>query len=395
MLLINGVYPNGSTGRIVNGIKNVCDLNGVECLVSYAYDTTGRDDTLVVSSWLDNHIHNRIARITMLEGFFSRIHTLRWLRKVKQYNPDIIHLHNIHGNYINIPLLFNYIKKNDIKVVWTFHDCWPFTGYCKYFTICECEKWKSHCGQCPQHKKDPVNIFDLSAYVYSRKKEWFSGIRNMVIVTPSKWLAGLVRQSFLSAYPVRVINNGIDLSVFAPTISKFKNNKGIADKYMVLGVAFDWGERKGLDVFIELSQKLPVKYQIVLVGTNDVIDNKLPNNIISIHRTNNQKELAEIYSAADVFVNPTREENYPTVNREATSCGCPVITFDTGGSPELIDSTCGIVVPKDNVERLMEAIQYVCENKPFSIDACVKSAQGFDANDKYLEYIDLYKMINI
>ena len=224
------------------------------------------------------------------------------------------------------------------------------------------------------------------------KKELFSGL-DLTIITPSEWLAGLVKESFLKDYPVKVIHNGIDLSIFKPTESDFRAKYNCEDKFILLGVAFGWGKRKGLDVFIELSKRLDERFQIVLVGTDENVDKQLPNNIISIHRTQNQKELAEIYTAADLFVNPTREENFPTVNIEALACGTPILTFKTGGSPEILDETCGCVVGKDDVEGLHGEINRIYTEKSFSKEACLARAAKFDMNDKFEEYVDLYNDI--
>lgn len=216
----------------------------------------------------------------------------------------------------------------------------------------------------------------------------------MTIVTPSVWLAGLVRQSFLKDYPVKVINNGIDLNIFKPSESSFRQNYGIApDDCMLLGVTMGWGERKGLDVFIELAKRLPEKYRIVLVGTSEAADRLLPEKIIFIHQTDNQTELAEIYSAADLFVNPTREENYPTVNMEALACGTPVITFNTGGSPEIIDDTCGCVIACDDLDALEAKIKAAFKDHLFSADACLAKAHNFRDTAKFSQYISLYNIV--
>lgn len=292
---------------------------------------------------------------------------------------------------MNLPLFFKYIKKAQIPIVWTLHDCWAFTGQCPHFTVANCDKWKTGCHDCPfPHDEYPQARVDRSELMWRIKKKWFTGVKNMTIVTPSQWLADLVNQSYLGEYPVQVINNGIDLSVFTPTSSNFRDRYGIGDKYIVLGVSLGWGDKKGLDVFAELSKRLPESYQIVLVGTNGDTDSVLPDNIISIHSTNNQQELAEIYTASDVFANPTREENYPTVNMEALACGTPVVTFNTGGSPEIIDESCGIVVDCNDIDAMECAIKNVCENKLFSEAACLKHAEDFDSNVRFQEYIDLY-----
>ena len=258
-----------------------------------------------------------------------------------------------------------------------------------------CDKWKTGCYGCPQYKEYPKSLFDNSKYMYRLKKKWFTGVENMTIVTPSEWLASLVKESYLKDYPVKVINNGIDLNVFKPAESNFREKYALENKYIVLGVAFGWGKRKGLDVFVELEKRFDKeKYKIVLVGTDDNIDKLLPDNIISIHRTQNQTELAEIYTAADVFANPTREENYPTVNMEALACGTPVVTFNTGGSPEMLDETCGAAVAKDDNDAMYNEIIRICETKPYSLEACIKKAKGFDKNEKFGEYIRLYEVLN-
>ena len=226
--------------------------------------------------------------------------------------------------------------------------------------------------------------------MWSIKQKWFNGLQNITIVTPSLWLAKLVKKSYLSSYPVEVINNGIDLRIFKPMNSSFREKYGINNQYIVLGVALGWDKRKGLDVFIDLSKTLDKRFKIVLVGTNDAIDNDLPNNIISIHKTYNQSELAEIYSASDVFVNPTREDNFPTVNIEALACGTPVITFETGGSPEMLSDTCGSVVPSNDLDNLKNEIVRICVEKPYSCDACQMQASNYDMNNCFEKYVDLY-----
>lgn len=391
ILMINTVYAEGSTGKIINQIEKKAETAGFQCMIAHRYENQGSEypsNVVAVSTWLDCHIHNRLSQTFMLRGMFSKWKTLCFLKKVDRFAPDMIHLHNISGNYINLSMLFQYIRKRKIKVVWTLHDCWPLTGNCKYFDMAECEKWKYGCGHCIQKGKA---IIDISAFMYQYKQKIFSGIEDMTIITPSEWLADLVRQSPLQAFPIKVIHNGIDLVVFKPTESDFRRNQNLISKKIVLGVAFGWGRRKGLDVFIKLANNLPDDYQIVLVGTNDEVDKQLPSNIVSIHRTNNQKELAALYTTADVFVNPTREDNYPTVNMESLACGTPVITFRTGGSPEIIDATCGYTVEREDIEEMMRQIIRVCEKRPFSSNACCEKAKGYSMDDRFEEYIELYK----
>lgn len=393
ILEINSV-PYGSTAKIMLGIAQVAEQNGHTVMMSSGYSYHPIKELegkyVKIGGKIGKAMHIIATRITGLHGVFSHFATARFLRKVKKFKPDIIHLHNLHGWYINLPMLFNYIKKNNIRTIWTLHDCWAFTGHCPYFDLACCEKWKNGCYKCPQHKQYPATQIDRSKGMYKRKKKWFTGVPDMTIVTPSAWLAELVKQSYLKEYPVRVINNGIDLSVFKPTENEIKKRYDCEDKKLLLGVAYEWGKRKGLDVFIELAKRLN-NYKILLVGTDDQIDKLLPANIISIHRTQNQKELAEIYTAADVFVNPTREEVLGLVNIEALACGTPVVTFKSGGSPECIDETCGFIVERNNIEDLVLKIIEIAKEQKFSINACINRATLFSSDQKFAEYVSLYE----
>lgn len=396
ILQINTVYPNGSTGKIALGIHNMCKQHNYECITGYRYKENKNEveDTFTVSSYLDCHIHNRLAGYTGLQGCFSQFRTLMFLKKVKKYSPDIIHLHNIHGSYINIGMLFKFIKKHNIKVIWTLHDCWSFTGFCPHFTLNKCEKWKSGCENCPESYNIPFNkLFDTVKFMYFRKKKYFTDIDNMILVTPSEWLKNLVEKSFLKNFPCVVINNGIDTDIFQPKSNDFREKYNISlNKKIVLGVSFGWGYKKGLDVFKDIAKLLDdKKYQIVLVGTDEKVDKKLPENIISIHRTANQEELASFYSAADVFVNPTREDTFPTVNLEALACGTPVITFNTGGSPECINEKSGVVVEYNNIEDLVKQINRICTEIPYAAEDCCAVGSSFNKNNKFKEYLALYE----
>ena len=394
-----GVF--GSTGKIMFGITKLLEDKGDSVLCVSPITTTNRKKQPAhkyykIGTFFSRRCDVFFSRLTGKQNCFARIATKNLIRKLVCFHPDIVHLHNLHGDYINIPLLFKYIKQNDIQTVWTLHDCWSFTGHCTYFTMVNCDKWKTGCYNCPQYKEYPKSLFDNSKKMYRVKRDWFTGVKDLKIVTPSEWLAGLVEQSFLKDYPVKVINNGIDLNVFKPTESDFRKKYNIPEeKFILLGVAFDWGKRKGLDVFIELEKRLGnAKYQIVLVGTDDNVDKQLPNGIILIHRTQNQTELAEIYTAADLFVNPTREENYPTVNMESIACGTPVITFRTGGSPEILTEKTGMVVDCDDIDGLQHSIEKICEQDLFSKDDCVEQAKNFDMNKRLNKYELLYREKN-
>lgn len=384
-----------STGRIAQGIKEVAEKNNYEYVLAYPFDPDNKvsqKGDWIIGNRLGRKISIALGMLTGFNGCFSVFATASLLKKISKLNPDVIHLHNLHNNYINLPLLFRYLKKRKTKVVWTLHDCWAFTGQCPYFDSVNCKKWQSGCYDCPRYKEYPKSYFDNTKLMWMLKKKWFSGINGLVIVTPSVWLSNLVKRSFLKPYHCEVINNGIDLSVFKPTFSQFRENNNLKSKKIVLGVAFSWGPRKGLDVFLKLSEKLPDDYTIVLVGAEKGTDAVISDKIVTISRTHSREELAAIYTMADVFVNPTREENYPTVNMEAIACGTPVITFNTGGSAEIIDSESGLTV-EDDIDNLVSAIRRVCSEKIFNEENCLKRALQFNNDDKYMEYLKLYERI--
>ena len=381
----------GSTGKICNSISELLSEQGIENYIFYIYgkNPQKRSNYIKFGGFVYTKFQTLKSRILGNYGFNSTLATKLMINKLEKIKPDIVHIHNIHDNNCNFGILFRYFREKNIKVIYTFHDCWAFTGYCPHFTVSKCEKWLNGCGDCSKRKKISW-LFDRSAEIFQRKKEALTG-QNMIIVTPSQWLADLTKRSFLKEYPVKVINNGIDLEIFKPTESTFRQAYGLQNKKIVLGVSSLWWYPKGFDVFVRLANELPQDYSIVLVGTNESVDKELPKNIISIHRTQNQQELAEIYSAADVFVNPTREDSFPTVNIESIACGTPVITFKTGGSPEIIDDTCGSVVDCDDIDALKKEITRICTEKPYTKGDCVIKSSEFAHNQRYKEYVELYE----
>lgn len=385
LIQINAV-PYGSTGSIMFSLADIMESRGhkVLCTTGFTWKGCSRPDYVMTSGIAEKTVHTWLARITGKTGGFSTVATWRLLRRLDKMKPDLVHLHNLHGWFLNLPMFFGYIKKHNIPVVWTLHDCWSFTGHCPHFAMAGCDRWKTGCGGCDKHYLYPQTFFDCSKTNWRRKKKWFTGVKNLTIVTPSQWLAEQVRQSFLGEYPVRVINNGIDLSVFKPDPDVKKN-----EKFTLLGVSYDWDNKKGLDVFLELAKRLDDRFRIVLVGTNDTVDKLLPENITSIHRTQNPGELAKLYAEADLLVNPTREDTYPTVNMEALACGTPVLTFRTGGSPEILDEHCGVVVPCGDVDAMEAAILRLAE-QPIGPQLCLDRARTFDKYERFEEYIRLY-----
>lgn len=378
----------GSTGKICLAVSRILNDKGVENYILFSEGESDYEYGIKYADKYEIKLEALKSRVFGNYGFNSKNLTKKLIAKLDDIQPDIVHLHNLHGHGCNIEMLFGYFREKKIRLFWTFHDCWAFTGYCPHFDMVGCDKWQVQCSDCPQ-KSCYSFIFDKSDKLYLKKKELFSGL-DLTIITPSEWLKGLVKKSFLKDYKVEVINNGIDLDVFCPRESNFREKYNVKDNFLILGVAFNWDERKGIDVFSYLARTLPDDCRIVLVGTNETTKKSLPENVITIDRTENQKEIAEIYTACNLFVNATREDTFPTVNIESLACGTPVLTFDTGGSGEIIDKTCGMKVEKNDTDSLVEAIIHIKENNLFSKEDCLKKSMSYQKDDKFREYAEIY-----
>lgn len=400
LLILNATANTGSTGRIAEDIGFLAQQSGFE--VRFAYGRREVNSSLqlmrIGSEW-DTSIHGVKSRLFDAHGFGSRNATKAFIRDLEVWKPDLINIHNLHGYYINVEILFEYLKRLQIPVVWTFHDCWPFTGHCAHFERVGCYKWQTECHHCPLRSGYPASwFFDNSTSNFRRKKEIFNGLNNLTIVTPSQWLAEHVSNSFLGSYAVKMINNGVNLNIFKPKsgIETTKSKYGISSNPVVLGVANTWKKRKALEDFVCLNQLLAADIQIVLVGMTQEQAKGLPSNIIPIARTENVAELAALYSAADVFVNPTYVDNFPTTNIEALACGTPIITYHTGGSPEAIDEQTGIVVPKGDINGLANAVNLVMgKGKAYYSQNCRNRAEKlYNKDARFRDYLDLFqKMI--
>lgn len=362
VLLINSVCGIGSTGRICTDLAQQFEAAGDEVKIAYGRKGTVPEQfqkyaVRIGTDW-DCKMHALQTRLFDTHGFGSKHATKKFLQWAEEYKPDLVWLHNIHGYYINVEMLFEWIKKHpEMQVKWTLHDCWAFTGHCSYFTAVKCAQWKNHCSYCSQLRRYPA-CYAMSSVRrnFARKRAAFTGVPNLTLITPSKWLADLVKQSFLKEYPVEVHYNTIDTTIFKPTPSDFRERYGLQDKNIVLGVANVWEDRKGLFDFYKLAEMLDDHYAIVLVGLSEKQTENLPKNIKGIQRTNSPKELAAIYTAADVFVNPTYEDNYPTVNLEAQACGTRVITYDTGGSKETLYRSDSMSVEVGNIQMIVKLL---------------------------------------
>jgi putative colanic acid biosynthesis glycosyltransferase len=396
LLQINTVVNKGSTGRIAEEIGQTAIAAGWESYIAYGRNERPSSSNLIkIGTDKDVKLHGLQTRLFDRHGLGSKDATTAFIRKIEDIKPDIVHLHNIHGYYINMEVLFHYLKKVNIPVVWTLHDCWPITGHCSHFTFVGCEKWKTQCYSCPQKKGYPASYFiDRSEKNYNLKKELFNSLPNLTLVPVSQWLSGILKDSFLQNYPIKVINNGINTEVFKPSaVSDFRNKYGLKDKFILLGVASVWEERKGLKDFIELSKLLDSDYQIVLVGLTKKQIEQLPENILGIERTESVDALAEIYSSSDIVLNLSYEETFGLTTVEGFACGTPGIVYNATASPELIDEFTGLIVKPGDINGVVEAINLIKENgKQYYSDACVNRAQRlYKKEDRYREYIDLYE----
>lgn len=398
LLQINTVVNSGSTGRIAEEIGQLAIIYGWESYIAYGRNERPSKSHLIkVGTDCEIKWHGVETRLFDRHGLGSKQATLRLIKQIESINPDIIHLHNIHGYYLNIAILFNFLKSYNKPIVWTLHDCWSFTGHCTHFDFVSCEKWKQQCFKCPQKREYPSSFFcDRSYQNYNLKKQLFSSISNLTLICVSKWLGLILKDSILSEYSSQVIYNGVDVNIFSPSInSKLKEKFGLGGKKILLGVASVWTSRKGLNDFIKLSRLLKHNFQIVLVGLTKEQKRKLPDKIIGIERTENVKQLAEIYSIADLFINPTYEDNFPTTNLEALACGTPVLTYRTGGSVEAISSDTGFVVEKGDINGVLEAISIIEQNgKAYYSEKCRERViQNYNKDDRFAEYFDLYEKI--
>jgi len=393
ILQINSVSNAGSTGRIAEGIAKKIRENNWKSYIAFGryYNKSIYSEEIKFSSKIETYLHVLITRLFALHGFGSYFATKSLIKKIDKIKPDIIHLHNLHGYYMNIKLLFNYLKKNNIKVVWTMHDCWAFTGHCSHYESVNCYKWETICENCPQKKEYPKSFFDNSKENFINKKKIFSSLENLTIIAPSHWLKSSLEKSYFSKYNIITINNGINLDVFnKKNISSLKSKLNLKDEKIILGVSNVWNKKKGLYDFIELSEVLNVNYKIILVGLSASQIEKLPKRIIGVERTQNVNELAQYYSMADVFFNPTYEDTFPTTNIEALACGTKVITYKTGGSSEIVDEATGFVIEKKDFKGLLKILQNVKKTDESEIKCVKRASELFNENETFKNYIKIY-----
>lgn len=402
LLQINNVLRTStSTGRIVREIGDLAIGRGDESYIAYSRGRDGMvscsSETLPVGNALSVAWHGIVTRLADRHGLSSSAATGKLIRQMSVIRPDIVHLHNINGYFLDYRLLFRYLAESGIPVVWTVHDSWLYTGHCYYYSSIGCTKWQTGCGACPQRKAFPSSLLaDRSRRNWLDKKKAFTSVPEyrMTVVAVSEWMKGELEKSFMGGYDIRVIRNGIDTAVFSPAADRdsIRGRLGLGRKKTILGVAGIWSREKGLDDFISMAGLLDKDEAIVLAGVDEAQKKMLPGNVIGIPRTADARTLAEIYSAADVFVNPTRQDNYPTVNLEAQSCGTPAVTYDTGGSSESICPSAGAVCRKGDVRELLDAARrLVSRGKEYNGSICRRYAtDNFRKEDRYADYFRLY-----
>ncbi|MCL2682905.1 MAG: glycosyltransferase [Bacteroidales bacterium] len=399
LLQVSNVVNSTSVGRIAEQIGQTAMQEGWDSYITYARNHTPSQSKIIkIGHNLDVYWHGINTRLFDNHGLCSTRATKKLIKQVQQIKPDVILLHNMHGYFLNISVLFNYLATLDTPIIWVLHDCWSFTGHCAYFDYVGCEKWKFQCYDCPQKQEYPTSLWlDKSSRNYVQKKQLFNQVKNMTIVPVSYWLESMVKHSFLNQYPIHVIQNGIDLNMFSPQLNsnRIKEKYGVGNKFLVLGVANIWDRRKGLQDFVTLSRHLGSDCQIVLVGLKKKQLQKLPKGIIGIERTESVQALIELYSAADLFVNPTWEDTFPTTNLEALACGTPVVTYRTGGSVEAVSEDTGFVVDKGDINTLCDVIDIVKQKgKVFYSENCRKRATIlYNKNERFDEYMHLFNQL--
>ena len=390
---LNTYCGAGSTGRIALGLAQAVQADGGTCKIVYgAGDATPASAPYAVriGNAFERKLHGALRKLLDAEGYGSWHATRDLISLIKRERPDVIHIHNLHGCYVNLRMLFAYLAKADIPVVWTLHDCWAFTGHCAYFDYARCERWKTQCANCPQKLGYPACVgWSGAARNYRHKRKCFTSVPRLQLVTPCDWLRDLLKDSYLRNIPARTIYNGVDRTVFHPTSAEMS----VGDGKIVLAVASDWDERKGLRFLPELAERLGAGYQVVALGLNDMQIASLPPTVQGLPRTGSPAELAAWYTAASCLANPTMEDNMPLVNLEALACGTPVVVFDTGGCSECVNESCGAVVPKGNVVAMSEQVKILCTRHEALRENCIQRAIEFDAKTCTEAYLSLYREV--
>lgn len=393
VLQINAVYGFLSTGIITKDICDMLEKNGEKICVATQRTTINADNVYIVGNTLDWKYHALHSRIFGKQGYASKGATKKLIKWMDTEKPDIVHLHNLHSNYLNLPILMEYLSVNNIPTVITLHDCWPFTGKCCHYTVDGCYKWQTGCGNCPRLKKDNESwFFDKTSYLWNKKREMYNSIPRLAVVGVSDWITNESRKSplFENAKIFKRIYNGFDSEIFSCFEGDLRMRYNLLNKKIILAVASVWLESKGLSDILKLSRMIDDDCRIVLIGS---ISAELPKNVINIPATSNQKELAEWYSAADVFITMSKEEAFGRVSAEALMCGTPIVCYDSTANPELVGENCGYVCPYGDIEQFKNFVEKILKDgKEKYHKTCIEFAQEKFNNEKCLEeYLKLYR----
>ena len=401
LLQINPVLRvNTSTGRIMQEIGELAMQHGWRSCIAYSKGRDGikscQSEVIPVGNKWSTIWHGLETRLFDRHGLASNEATRLFVKQIQELKPDVIHIHNIHGYFLNYQILFDFLAQSNIPVVWTVHDCWLYTGHCYYYSYAGCNKWQTGCGHCPQKKEFPASwLIDRSHQNYEDKKQAFTSLPldQLTIVPVSEWIREEMQYSFFRNNQFHVIHNGINTNIFnIYNPEQVKQKYGLNGKHILLGVASIWSREKGFDDCIQMADFLHPDEMLVLVGVRPEQQKKLKKNMLGIPRTENIHQLAELYAAADAFINPTWQDNYPTVNLEAIACGTPVVTYRTGGSIEAITDQTGFIVPQGNVKEMLEAARLISQRgKAYYQQPCRTYAlENFRKEDRYQDYLDLY-----
>ncbi len=397
---INATYNVGSTGVIVNDLHTLSSENGIDSYVSYSSSDKTADEIkngYIIGNKLSKKLHALFCRIGGKQAYFSKRATKKLIRHIKTVNPDVVHLHNLHSNYIHLNNLLEYLAKENVNTVITLHDCWFYTGGCFHYTADKCSKWLNSCGDCPKRLKDtPAYFKDNSAKILADRKKYLGAIKNLTVVGVSQWIADEAERTFFKDKKVCTIYNGVDTDFFTPTSSDFREKYGLQNKFVILGAANKWLSPINAETLKMVTEKLSDDCVLVIIGCTEKQKSGLPDNVLPLGYISDRDELRKMYSMADVFANCTREESLSLINVEAQSCGTPVVTYRNTGAQETVDNKCGFSVESGNAEEFLNTILKVKElEKEILSDDCrdwVKTK--FQREENYNKYINLYKKLS-
>lgn len=391
ILQINAVYGFRSTGIIIKDIAIALKKEGHEAYFAYQTANERPENGYLIGNKFVWKWHALYSRVFGRQAYASKSSTKKLLKWIDTVQPDVVHLHNLHSNYINLNLLCDYLVEKNIATVITLHDCWYFTGKCSHYVAVGCDKWQKSCGNCPRLKQEQASLFfDNTSKVLKDKIKHLNSIPNLTIVGCSHWITEELKKSHLKPNKIEVIYNGVDTKIFTPHKSDFRDKNSIGNQFLIMGMADKWCTDKNKEIVQQIIQN-NLDSKIVIVGCKESQKEEFKNvrNVIALGYITDRKELSDIYAASDVFVNLTHADTLPTVNMESICCGTPVITFDCCGSPELVDGDSGYIIKENDSRALLERLDML-RNKALQFNVLEKQKK-FDKDTCYQRYLDIYK----